>query len=408
MKESILTSIIIAIFVCVLPAQGESFYRSALEEGLTDYHAGKYEQALERLRFAAFGMMDNPSGIRRVHVYSALTLFAMSRITEARAAMEALGPRPEALSASELGVEPGDEKMFRILKRTLFIGNVNRVSPGTRRAFELLFDDTLEAARSGKWKKGKSGLKKIADLLPGEPRVAMLRGMVYFAMEDFGAASRELESVYDTIQPEFRDELKFYLVRACERLGRYGRALQVLNEIEKSSQRDALAPVKNAILERRVRDITRLAEDFSRDRMHTLIKQFPADHGLAGEIWVQTLRKVSPDPNSRENLIFNLARFATATDRHFYIQAGEYLARIKREKQALRLLEKSLYAKDYSRENVPFMYTMGVILQKNGQKKKALESMQRILRVQPGYEPARIFMANAIQADKKNTMRRES
>ena len=34
--------------------------------------------------------------------------------------------------------------------------------------------------------------------------------------------------------------------------------------------------------------------------------------------------------------------------------------------------------------------------------------MQRILRVQPGYEPARIFMANAIQADKKNTMRRES
>lgn len=408
MKKSIIPTVIIMIAALMISAQSNSFYRDALKEGVANYRSGRYDQALERLRFAAFGLLDDSVRIRRVHIYSALSLFSLSRFEETRKEMKALAGDPARLSAKELGGNPEDEKMFRIMKRTLFSGKTVNVSPGILRSYEIVFDDAMEAAKAGHWEKVKSALKKMDDLVPEEPRAALLRGMRDFAAGDFAAACRELESGYGRMPAEFHDQFRFYLVRSCERVGRYGRALQVMAEIRNPGTREALAPVQDAIRQRRERDIRQLAGTFTRGLMAELVKKFPRDDSLAGEIWVQSLKKAASDPAAREDLIFAMSRFPDAADRHFYIQAGEYLARVKREKQSLRLLEKSPYAGDFSRENVSFMYTMGVILQKNGQRKKALEWMQRILRVQPEYEPAKIFMARTIRPDNKENTRRES
>ena len=367
----------------------DDFYASALDEGTTQYREGNFKEALERLEFAAFGLMDKPELMRRVQGYSALALFQLSRFDAARSELEKLADPPEKLTLQDTGIAAADKNMFQVMLRTLFPGDKADVSTGTRRAFELVFQEGLQAADRQEWEKVEKTTDKLSNLIPDDPRISMLRGEYLFHVERFGDAGKELQSARERIQPEFHDRLLFTLVRNCERVGRYGMLKDAYKAIKDEGLRRSLNPVIQAVNERRQRDVNALAMNFTRSGMRSLADQFSGDNTLALEIWTAARNQNRLDAAGLESLAFELIRYATATDREFVLQASAWLQSVNKQRQALKLMRKTRFSEQYSIANVELLHQLAVLEANLGDSGLARSRLQRVLKLVPGLEAAR-------------------
>src|SRR5436190_13451370 len=82
--------VVVAAFgICAsAPAQSADFYRSLLRRGITDYAAGKNDQALRELRISAFGLLDSIPEYETAQVYIALINDRLKHEPETRAAIQ--------------------------------------------------------------------------------------------------------------------------------------------------------------------------------------------------------------------------------------------------------------------------------------------------------------------------------
>lgn len=389
------------ILLCLLlPIAGTSgsasadFYTNALEEGRAFFQEARYKEALERLEFAAFGLLNQPVLMRRVRGYSALALFQLSRFDEARGTLETLKADPKDLQPLDLKIDPAEAALFRVMMRTLYPEKDFGANTGTRRSFELVFQDALEAAARDDWPRVEEGIERLGNLIPDDPRVAMLNGMAHFNGGRFKEAFLELTSVRDSIQAEFRDRLLFFLVRASERVEEYGQARRAYAAIEDNQIRDSLEPVLRAVVERRERDVAALARDFDRSLMRKLVERFPGDSTLALAIWTEAGNNQTLTNPQMETLAMELARFEEAADRRFFLQVAAWLEAAKRVPQALKFLEKSRFAREFSAANVDFLYQLGRLQGVLGKSARARELMRRILTLQPDHRAARNYVQN--------------
>jgi len=407
MKAKIKT---IAIILCVLlPAATANivfagdFYSSALEEGLALFQEEQFEEALERFEFAAFGLLEKTELMRRVHGYSALAMFQLSRFETARTELEKLAKNPKTLSHGDAGVDESDKDIFNVMLRTLFPEVKADVSTGTRRAFELVFINCLRAVDREEWDTVDLAIDKLSSLIPDDPRISMLRGESDFHSQRFNESCHELHSVQEYIQPEFHDRLLFTLVRACERVGMYGSLYKAYNAIKDRQTQLSLTPVIEAVAKRRQRDVAALAAKFDRSSMRKLANRFIGDNRLAFEIWSAAQGNTTLSKADMESLAFELARFDAATDREFYIQTAAWLESVNLPRQALKLMDKSGFAKNFSVENAEFLYQLGRLRGINGDIGRARNLMRRVLKLVPRHAAAQRFLDRLENNTKKQS-----
>ena len=381
-------------------AAADGFYTTALEEGQALFTRGDYKQALERLEFAAFGLLNRPELMRKVRAYAALALFQLSRFDEARAGLEAIESDPRNIDPAAAGIDDADTELFQIMIRALYPEKKTATGTGTLRAFELVFMDAYHAAEKENWPRVETGISRLAGLIPDDPRIALLQGMVHIGRGRFGDAFKGLTAVREAIQPEFRDRLLFSLVLAGERVEEYGVARRAYDEIRDERLRRSLEPVVQAMNSRRERDIETLARNYERGLMRRLVERFPGDNTLALEIWKATLTAKGLPHASHEKLAMELADFEMATNRQYFLLAAAWLEKVERAPQALKLLENSRYARIYSVENVELLYMIGRLQGKLGKVDRARDMMRRILVLHPGHAGAKNDL-NRLQ-DKKN------
>ena|GEM_PF-5673269 len=390
----ILMPLLLLAIVMASVSASDGFYTNALEEGRTLFREARYKEALERLEFAAFGLLNNPELMRRVRGYSALTLFQLGRFDDARKELEFLESDPRDMEPDSAGIDPADTALFRVMMRTMYPEKDTGANTGTRRSFELVFQDAFEAAQRENWPRVEEGIAKLDNLVAEDPRVAMLKGMTNFNQGRFKEAFRELTSVREGIQPEFSDRLLFFLVRASERVGEYEQARRAYKDIKDEKIRQSLEPVMRAVLERRERDVAALARDFNRSLMKKLVDQFPGDDALALDIWTEASENQTLANTKMESLAMALARFDEAVDRRFFLQVAAWLESIKRVPQAVKFLEKSRFAREFSAANVDLLYQLGRLQGVLGESARARELMRRILTLQPNHQPARDYVDN--------------
>jgi len=387
----ILSALVLSLLTGLVVA-ADGFYTTALEEGQALFSQGDYKQALERLEFAAFGLLNRPELMRKVRAYSALALFQLSRFDEARAGLEGIESDPRAIDLKAAGIDDADTELFHIMIRALYPGKKNETGTGTLRAFELTFLDAYKAAREENWTQVDAGISRLAGLIPDDPRIALLRGMGHIGRGRFGDAFRVLKAVRESIQPEFRDRLLFSLVLAGERVEEYGEARRAYDEIRDERLRRSLEPVIHAVNKRRERDIETLARNYERGLMRRLVERFPKDDTLALEIWKAAVEVKRMPKDSRERMALELAAFETATNRQYFLLAAAWLEQVERTPQALKLLEKSRYARVYSVENVELLYMIGRLQGKLGKADRARDLMRRILVLHPSHAAAKNYL----------------
>jgi len=388
----VLVIFLTVILACPRVSPAGDFYQSALKEGREFYRQGSYKQALERFEFAAFGLMDKPDLMRHVRGYSALTLFQLSRFDAARGELEKLSGQPNKLKMEEAGIDPRDKDFFHIMIRTLYPQGEITVTPGTRRSFEIVFQEALKSVDSGDWDAVAKKIEKLAGLISRDPRIAMLRGEWLFTAKKYAAACRQMEEALPSIQPEFRDRLLFDMVRACERSERFERVFSAHREIGDEAIKRSLQPVLDAVQSRRQREVLALARDFDRGEMKKFVALFSGDRELAMDIWDTARDQGVLAFGAMESLALDLTRFPEAVNRRFILKASKWLESKKKFRAALKILEKSPFANKYVLDNTEIMYHMGRLEGVLGENARARDLMRRIISLQPDHKAAREYL----------------
>ena len=69
-------------------ASATDFYLTLLRRGIAEFDAARYDNALNQLRIAAFGLMDNSDRYQIAHVYQAVAADRLGRAEDARSAAQ--------------------------------------------------------------------------------------------------------------------------------------------------------------------------------------------------------------------------------------------------------------------------------------------------------------------------------
>ena len=208
-KISIITATII-LTIGVLVYSADPFYTSLLNEGKQQYQAGKYDEALESLKIAEFGLLDEKELVPELYFYYALAQYRKGAVGESQALLDKM---KLILGEAEYAkaVRPKEiERDLSIMVRALDYLKQPGAKPGSLPFFNLFYE-TWDLLKEKKLPEAELKLKAMDKLGGDTNRLRFLEGFLAFQKGDYKRCLGRLEKISGPLAAEYGEEASFYL-----------------------------------------------------------------------------------------------------------------------------------------------------------------------------------------------------
>ena len=376
-------------------AQVDPFYIKLLEDGKKAYRAGKYDEAIENLKIAEFGLMEERELLREVYVYKALAYFKKKDLTTALQLLNKIKEEFGLKGEKQLKILYPELKedidlMFIALKLAPRSKNP-KFSSSLSPSFQSIFQETIEALKKGNLEKAKKGLKALEKLNSKEPLTIYVKARIYFEtgkFEDAAKLFRRLEKTYNFPLP---NEVNYYLGESYFYLRDYIRAFHYLQRIDQNSDLKAKAEARlREINSLKNSTLKRLLTRFSPKEFERFLKTFPQDEVTLIE-FVDDLKNRGRRKEALEAVekCVKHLKFKTV---NFYLKATEIYELNRKLKDAISLLEDVKRKFPATKEIIEVYYRLGELKFKKGDLKGALKEFKIVEKLNSDYKNLRKYL----------------
>jgi len=202
--------IILSIGVASISYAADPFYSNLLNEGKQQFHAGKYDEALESFKLAEFGLLDEREYVLELYSYYALTRYRKGAIGEAQAILEKV---ESVLGKDEFSKAQKPKEIERdlvIMTRALQYISQPGAKPGMV-PFLNLFYETWDLLKIKKLPEAEAKVKILAKMSGDEARLRFLEGFLAFRKGDFKRCLGRLGKISGPLPEEINGDASFML-----------------------------------------------------------------------------------------------------------------------------------------------------------------------------------------------------
>ena len=215
------------VFLCVslmgagwffLYPQAESFYLKTLQEGITYYQQGRYQQAVNQFKIAEFGLLEEKEYLDELYQYYALSYFKLGKVNESREILKTLQAELKVKEPDNIAAPPQIENDWQLMLVTLKnYDNRSKEKEPKNINFALAksFEEGFQKARQCLKNNDLPGLdKEIKALMRIDKkavRIPYLRGIAAYMKKDYRECIGYLEKITDVIDPVYKDDVFYYL-----------------------------------------------------------------------------------------------------------------------------------------------------------------------------------------------------
>ncbi len=210
MKRTIKLLTILILTNIALVYCADPFYTSLLNEGKAQYQAGKYDEALESLKIAEFGLLDEKELVPELYFYYALAQYKKGAAGESQALLDKmkliLGETEYAKATRPKEIE----RDLSIMVRALDYLKQPGAKPGSLPFFNLFYE-TWDLLKEKKLPEAELKLKAMGKLGGDASRMLFLEGFLAFQKGDYKRCLGRLEKISGPLAAEYGEDASFYL-----------------------------------------------------------------------------------------------------------------------------------------------------------------------------------------------------
>jgi tetratricopeptide (TPR) repeat protein len=181
-----------------------------LNEGKAQYLAGKFDEALESLKLAEFGLLDEKEFVSELYFYYALSQYKKGQVAESQALLDKMklivGEAEYARAIRPKEIERDLSIMIRALA---YLGQPGS-KPGSLPFFNLFYD-TWDLLKEKKIAEAEAKLKVMGKMNGDANRMRFLEGFLAFQKGDYKRCLGRLEKVSGPLAAEYGEDASFYL-----------------------------------------------------------------------------------------------------------------------------------------------------------------------------------------------------
>jgi tetratricopeptide (TPR) repeat protein len=194
----------------------DPFYLKALQDGKTAYHKGQYEQAINDLKIAEFGLLQEKEHLAQLYLYYSLSCYKLGRIKESRNILNTLKTELNINTLDTIPLSPQIENdvklMLAVLKNYKNLSGRNGIrNLSLIKSFEIGFQSAREHLKNNNLTGVEKEIKALMRIDKKDSRILFLKGVVAFKKKKYKKCIGYLEKVTKSIDPALKDEVFFYL-----------------------------------------------------------------------------------------------------------------------------------------------------------------------------------------------------
>ncbi|NIM17549.1 MAG: hypothetical protein GTO45_36510 [Candidatus Aminicenantes bacterium] len=194
----------------------DPFYLKALQDGKTAYHKGQYEQAINDLKIAEFGLLQEKEHLAQLYLYYALSCYKLGRIKESRKILNTLKTELNIKDLDNITtptpIENDVKLMLAVLKNYDNQSNRNGIKNlALIKSFEIGFQSAREHLKNNNLTGVEKEIKALMRIDKKDIRIPFLKGVAAFKKKKYKKCIGYLEKVTKSIEPAFKDEVFYYL-----------------------------------------------------------------------------------------------------------------------------------------------------------------------------------------------------
>ncbi len=230
--------------------QAESFYLKTLKEGITYYHQGRYQQAVNQFEIAEFGLLEEKEYLVELYQYYALSYFKLGKVNESREILETLQAELKVKELDNINAPPQIENDWKLILVTLKNYD-NRSNEKEHKNINFVlaksFEEGFQKAQRHLKNNDLPGLdKEIKALMridKKDVRISYLRGIAAYKKKDYRKCIGYLQEITDVIDPIYKDDVFYYLSLSYYFLNQKQQALLYSQRVYNKNLREELDQV---------------------------------------------------------------------------------------------------------------------------------------------------------------------
>lgn len=188
----------------------DPFYISLLNEGKQQYAAGKLDDALESLKLAEFGLLDERDQVPELYYYYSLVQFKKGQMGETQALLDKMKLALGVSDLNKVGKPREIEGEIAVMLRSLDYLKQPGAKPGMLPFFNLFYE-TWELLRAKKLPEAEARLKNMEKMSGDKPRQLFLEGYLAFQKNDYKGSLKRLEKISGPLPEEIGEDASFML-----------------------------------------------------------------------------------------------------------------------------------------------------------------------------------------------------
>jgi len=208
-------SLVVVGFFFLRP-ETESFYLKALQEGKTYYDKSQYEQAINLLKIAEFGLLEEKKYLAELYLYYTLSCYKLGRINESRGILDKLKTELNIKELNTMTIPPQIENDVKVMLAVLEKYDNPASWNGLKNLtlidrFESRFLKALDHLKNGNLTGVEEEIKGLMLLNKRDARIPFLKGVSAFNKKKYGKCIGYLNKITNSIDPVYKDEVFYYL-----------------------------------------------------------------------------------------------------------------------------------------------------------------------------------------------------
>jgi len=193
--------------------------------------------------------------------------------------------------------------------------------------------------------------------------------------------------IYDSIKPEYRDDVFYYLTLSNYYAGNYGQTLAFFQKISKKEVQLQLNGIIKKVIQKRENIINQIALNTNdKTLLKKAVKEFVGDQFLFSDILKKVLNLKKDDVQSIVSLVNQCVKVSKTYNLEFILSSVEYLELENKIESAIKIMKKSKFYKSYNKGNLEFYYRLAQIYFKNKNYKKAISQFLKVDKLKKKYK----------------------
>jgi len=373
--------------------KAEDFYINLLKEGEVFYKEGNYDLAIKNFKIAEFGLIGDRENLIELYLFYSLSHFKMGRIEEAKKIVDKFKKNLNINDLSTLNVPQTIKDDFKILISTLFKTKDIKKS-GSQKIqfrkiyeFESIFRDSLENLKHNNFKEAEKSIKRLKKIDKKDIRIQYLNGYIAFQKKKYKSCISLLIKIYDSIEPEYRDDVFYYLTLSNYYAGNYGQTLAFFQKISKKEVQLQLNGIIEKVIQKRENIINQIAVNTNdKNLLKKAVREFVGDQFLFEDILKKALNMKRNNCDEIINMVNQSLKISKTYNLEFILNTIDYLEQENRIEPGIKIMKNSKFYKTYNKEYLEFYYRLAQIYFKNKNFKKAMSQFLKVDKLKKKYK----------------------